>query len=78
MTKPPVKLSGVPNRSGPIWWQTVQETPSAASRSSGAPEAPIGRCAKMAPCPPAACASVRDIGMWQIEHSSSIARPDSG
>jgi hypothetical protein len=73
MTKFELKLSGVPNRSGAIWWHTVHETLSAASRCSGEPPAVIGRCANTCPCPPPARSIRALIGMWQAAHSSWMA-----
>ncbi len=78
MTYPPVKLSRVPNRSFVIWWQTEHDTPSAARRASSASTLPTGRCAKTWPLRPRAIASVRAIGMWQIEHSSWMSSVASG
>ncbi len=77
-TNPPVKLSSVPNRSAVIWWHSEQETPSAASESSGVSGWLTGRWSKMRPCPPRCRSSSLDIGMWQREHSSWISSEDSG
>jgi hypothetical protein len=69
-TYPPVKLSGVPSFVLVIWWHSEQLTPSSPRGSS--------RLSNTLPSPPAMCAAVRDIGMWQTAHSSSIARDAAG
>ena len=70
MANPPSKLACSPRLSAAIWWQTLHETPSAASACCGAAGA---RFANTCPRPPAAAASKRAIGMWHVEHLSSIA-----
>ena len=77
ITNPPTKLSRVPSFSLPIWWHSEQETPSAASRSPRS-SGLNPRWAKTSPSWPPSFDSNRAIGMWQMEHSSSIAARDSG
>ncbi len=77
-TNDALKLSRSPSLSGPIWWHVVHDTPSAASACSRVAPAPIGRCVNTPPSCPTALASYRIIGMWQAEHSCSIAAAAPG
>src|ERR1700674_247321 len=77
MTTFPTKVASVPSPVFSIWWQTEQVTPSAAARS------PLGNfCSgsreKTCVCFPESRSAIRTAGIWQIEHSSSIACFDSG
>ncbi|MCU0257372.1 MAG: hypothetical protein MUF60_11600 [Vicinamibacterales bacterium] len=73
-----MKLARSPSLSAVIWWQAVQDTPSAASSAARVPTAPAGRCAKISPSCPAARDCVRAIGMWHTLHSSSMCARASG
>src|SRR5258705_2823565 len=76
ITNPPLKLSRVPSFSLLIWWHTEQETPSAAGLPAGSLES-MGKLLNTSPGEPFSWASKRVIGMWQMEHSSSMAFLDS-
>ena len=73
MTKPPVKLSGVPSRSGRSDGRACTTRRRRPDRWLVSSSRPIGRCENTSPWRPSARAGVRAIGMWQIAHSSSIA-----
>jgi len=73
----PTNVASVPSPSFSIWWHTEHVTPSAAALS------PLGNVASgnrenTSVCLPASRSASRTAGIWQIEHSSSIACFDSG
>jgi hypothetical protein len=77
-TNPPVKLSRVPRRAGVIWWHTVQDAPSRASREMSVVAGPGARFANTSGWPPVDRCHTFAIGMWQMEHSASMAAAASG